>query len=164
MTNAVRLRALAGAVALAAAMGAVAACGDDGGSTTVASREGSAKADRGSATVETSRGSATVGQGLPEGFPADDVPLLDEEVLNGIKGTDGGPFAWSVVMSSDRAIDDLSAELTNQFAAAGYRTTQSTALGEVNIHRFSDHAHDVSVTIARTGDGTTITYLVKDSD
>lgn len=159
MTHAIRLRALAGvvplAVVLAAAAGAVAACGDDGGPTTVATRDGTVNADR---------GSATVGQGLPEGFPADDVPLLDEEVLNGVKGTDGGPFTWSVVMSSDRAIDDLSAELTNRFAAAGYRTTQSTALGEVNIHRFNDRAHDVSVTIARTGDGTTITYLVKDSD
>jgi hypothetical protein len=159
MTHAMRRRALAGTFALVAALGTVSACGDGGG-TPVAGDDSTATT-AGTPTTATSP-STTVGQGLPEGFPEDEVPLLDEKVVNGVKGSDGGPFAWSVVMTSTRSVEDLSAEVVKDYAAAGYKSDESTELGDVSIHRFSSSSYQVGVTIARTGDGITITYLVKD--
>lgn len=156
-----RLRALAGTFALVAGLGTLAACGDGGG-TTVTSKDGKVKVDGDKVTVETSEGTTTVGQGLPEGFPQDRVPLVDEKIVNGVKGSAGGPFAWSVVMTSKRSVEDLSAEVKKDYAAAGYKTDQSTEMGDVSIHQFSNATYQVGVTIARTGDGITITYLVKD--
>jgi hypothetical protein len=163
MTHSLRLRAVVGALALAAGLGTLAACGSSGG-TAVSDKDSKVTVDKDKdkATVQTSEGTATVGQGLPDGFPKDKVPLLGEKVLNGVKGSDGGPFAWSVVMTSARAVDDLSADVTKDFTDAGYRTAQATELGDVSIHKFTDDTYEVGVTIARTGDGVTITYLVKD--
>ena len=160
MTHSLRLRAVAGALALVAGLGTLAACGSDGG-TTVSDKHGKVTADKDKVTVPSSEGTTTVGQGIPEGFPTNKVPLLDEKVLNGVKGSDGGPFAWSVVMTSTRAVDDLSASVAKDFTDAGYQTAKATELGDVSIHRFTDDTYDVGVTIARTGDGVTITYLVK---
>jgi len=160
MTHSLRLRAVVGAVALAAGLGTLAACGSSGG-TTVSDKDTKVTVDKDKATVQTSEGTATVGQGIPDGFPQDKVPLLGEKVLNGVKGSDGGPFAWSVVMTSTRAITDLSADVTKDFTDAGYQTAQASELGDVSIHKFTDDTYEVGVTIARTGDGVTITYLVK---
>lgn len=155
-----RVRALAGVFAAVVGLGVLAACGDGG--TTVSSKDAKVKVDKDKVTVETSEGTTTVGQGLPEGFPTDDVPLLDEKVVSGAKGTSGGPFAWTVVMTSSRAIDDLSAEVSHHFAAAGYAAGQPQELGDVNVHQFSNDTYEVGVTIARTGDGVMVTYLVRD--
>lgn len=160
MTHSMRLRALAGTFVLVAGLATLAACGDDGG-TTVSTKDGKVKVDDNKVTVETSEGTATFGKGLPEGFPKDKVPLVDEKVVNGVKGSAGGPFAWSVVMTSSRAVDALSAEVAKDFAAAGYQADKSTEMGDVSIHQFTNDTYEVGVTIARTGDGVTLTYLVK---
>ena len=89
MTHSTRLRALAGTFVLVAGLGTLVACGDGGG-TTVTTKDGKVTVDQDKVTVKTSEGTATVGQGLPEGFPEDDVPLLDEKVVSGVKGSDGG--------------------------------------------------------------------------
>jgi hypothetical protein len=160
MTHSTRLRALAASVVLVAGLGTLGACGDGGG-TTVTGKDGKVKVDGDKVTVETSEGTATVGQGLPADFPEDQVPLVDEKVVTAVKGAPGGSVAWSVAMTSSRSIDDLSAEVEKDYAGAGYKPEQSTVMGDVSIHRFTNGTYDVSVTIARTGDGITITYLVK---
>ena len=160
MTQPLRVRALVGTVALVAGLGAVSACGDGSGATGTGGA-GTATAE-GRPTATPSSTAPTAGQGLPEGFPTSQVPLVHETVVNGVKGAPGGPFAWSVVMTSSRSVEDLSAEVAKDYAGAGYRADRSTELGDVSIHRFSSGAYQVGVTIARTGDGITITYLVKD--
>lgn len=159
MTHSTRLRALATTAVLVAGLGTLAACGDAGG-TTAPSKVATVP----STSVSTISPSSTVspaGQRLPDGFPKDSVPLLDERVVGGSKGDPGGSVAWSVAMTSSRSIDDLSAEVEKDYAAAGYAPRQSTVMGDVSIHRFTNGTYDVGVTIARTGDGITITYLVK---
>lgn len=160
MPHPTSLRAFAGGLALAAGLATVAACGDVDGTpapSTVATTP-----TRPVPTTSPSPTTPTLGQGLPDGFPTDAVPLLDETVVGGSKGSPGGAFAWSVVMSGSRSIDVLSAEVTKEFADAGYRTDRSTEMGDVSIHDFSNATYRVGVTIARTGDGITVTYLVKD--
>jgi hypothetical protein len=155
-----RARAFAVVFVLAASVGTLTACGDSGG-TSVTTKDGKVEVDQGKVTVQTSEGTAVIGQGLPDGFPKGDIPLLDEKVVNGVKGSEGGPFAWSVVMTSSRAVEDLSKQVTQDFGAAGYTAAQANELGDVSIHQFTNATYDVGVTIARTGDGVTITYLVK---
>jgi hypothetical protein len=160
MSPSMRSRAFAVVFVLVASVGSLSACGDGGG-TSVSTKDGSVKVDKDKVTVQTSEGTATIGQGLPEGFPKKDIPLLDEKIVNGVKGSDGGPFAWSVVMTSSRNVTDLSKDVTKAFASAGYTAGRTNELGDVSIHQFTNDTYDVGVTIARTGDGVTITYLVK---
>jgi hypothetical protein len=162
MSRHTRVRVVAGSAALLAGLGALTACGDDG--TTVAAGDGgTVKVDKDKLTVESSEGTATIGKDLPDGFPIDDIPLVDESVVAGTKGTAGGPFAWSVVMQSSRSVDDLSAEVQKDYASWKSDKGTGTSLGDVSILHFVDSAYEVGVTIARTGGNVTITYVVKDA-
>ena len=161
MSNPNRVRSLVGTVALLVGLSTVAACGDNG--TTVTTKDGSVTVDGDTATVETSEGTATIGKGLPDGFPKDDVPLVDDKVLSGVKGSSGGPFAWSVVMQTSKSISDVTAEVKKDFADAGYTTGQGTEMGDVAINQFTSSKYEVSVTAAHTGGSVTITYLVKNA-
>jgi hypothetical protein len=155
MSPSTGVRVFAGTVALVAGLGGLAACG-----TSAGTKDTRAKADGDTVTVQTSEGTAP-GQGLPQGFPEQQIPLLDEKVVNGVTGSADGAIAWSVVMTSDRAVTDLSRELRKQFADAGYTARRPRELADVSIHQFTNDTWNVAVTIARTGDGITITYLVK---
>jgi hypothetical protein len=161
MSHSNRLRFLAGALVLLAGLSTVAACGDDG--KTVSTKDGKVKVDGDKVTVETSEGTATIGKGLPDGFPTDDVPLLDEDVISGVKGTPGGQFAWSVIMETSRSVEDVTAEVKKDFADAGYTPGQGTEMGDVAVMQFTSDKYDVGVTAARTSDKVTVSYVVKDA-
>jgi hypothetical protein len=161
MNHSTRFRSLAGAVALLAGLSTVAACGDGG--TTVSTKDGKVKVDGDKVTVETSEGTATIGKGLPDGFPTDDVPLIDEDVLSGVKGTPGGQFAWSVIMQTSRSVEDVAAEVKKDFTDAGYTQGQGTEMGDVSVLQFTSDKYDVGVTVARTSDKVTVSYVVKDA-
>jgi len=163
MSQRTRLRAVAGAVALLAGFATLSGCGDDG--TTVSSGSGSkVTVDDDKVTVESSDGTATIGMGLPDGFPTDDIPLVDESVLSGTKGSAGGPYAWSVVMQSSRSVDALAAEVKQDYASWKSADGTGTSLGDVSILHFVNDTYEVGVTVARTGSNVTITYVVKDAD
>lgn len=164
MSQLIRLRALAGAVALLAGLTTVAGCGDDG--TTVVTNDGdkvSVDADGGEVEVETGDGEVTAGQGLPDGFPEDDVPLLDEEVVTGAKGGAGAQFAWSVVMQTQRTVEDVAAEVKDDFADAGYDAGPATEAGDASVLQFENDTYEVGVTAARAGGSVTVTYVVRNA-
>ena len=151
-----RMRTVAGGgLVLVAALGLAAGCGDD----TDAASDSTDK----TATVQTAAPSPTASSELPDGFPADDVPLLDETIVNVVDGGANGQFAWSVVMRSTRAVDDLSDEVRKDFAGAGYQTDQSSDLADVAVMKFTSAEYVVGVTVARTSDKVSITYLVKNA-
>ena len=161
-----RLRALVGAVVLVAGLGALAACGGGDDKTGVAGHDPSADA----ASTSTSGSDATTptptvptaSQGLPEGFPVDDVPLLDEKVLTGSTGGPDGEFAWSVVLQSSRAVSELSAEVHKEFTDAGYTAGPASEVGDLSVMKFTGPKYEVGVTAARSDDMVAVTYVVRD--
>ena len=162
MSRPPRVRAAACAVVLFAALGTAAGCGDDG--ATVTTKDGdkvSVDTDGDKVTIDTDDGSVTVGQGLPDGFPADDVPLLDEKVVSGAGGDAEGQSGWTVIMQTSRAVDDLTAEVRKDFADAGYTTGEAMEAGDVTALQFESDQYEVGVTAARTGGNVTVTYLVR---
>jgi hypothetical protein len=97
MTHRHRLSAVAGVAVLTLSMGALAGCGGDD-KTGVARPADELSADAATSpavgddeqgtTIGTATPSAV--EGLPEGFPADEVPLLREKVLTGSAGDPDG--------------------------------------------------------------------------
>jgi hypothetical protein len=171
MSHPNRARALAAALALMGCLGALAGCGDD-------AKTGSTAADEPAADVSTSTGSPSAGseetgntdvphitasEGLPEGFPSDDVPLLHEKVLTGSAGGPDGEFDWSVVLESSRAVSDVAANLRKDFADAGYTAGPGNEFGDLSVMQFKGAKYDVAVTAARSESHVIITYVVKDA-
>ena len=166
MTHSPRRSALLGSTALAVALTAgatgLAGCGS---ATRSASGEAAVKVSASpspGAGVETEPGSATPSKDLPVGFPKDAVPLIDATVVTGTQGAPGGQYAWTVVMQTQRAIDDVAAEVKKDFTADGYRTRQADEMGDVTILQFADARYRVGVTVTRTGGTVTVTYVVRD--
>jgi hypothetical protein len=165
MSRPERVRALVGAAVLVAGLGTLAACGGGDDKTGVADHRVSA--DAGSTSSAGTEASATptvptATQGLPEGFPVDDVPLLDEKVLTGSAGGPDGEFAWSVVLQSSRAVSELSAEVHKEFTAAGYTAGPASEVGDLSVMKFTGPKYEVGVTAARSDDMVAVTYVVRD--
>jgi len=164
MSRPERLRALAGAAVLVAGLvaglGTLAACGGGDDKTGVAGHDVSA--DAGSTSSAATPTVPTATQGLPEGFPVDDVPLLDEKVLTGSAGGPDGEFAWSVVLQSSRAVSELSAEVHKEFTAAGYTAGPASEVGDLSVMKFTGPKYEVGVTAARSDDMVAVTYVVRD--
>ena len=168
MSHLHRARAAIGALVLVAGLGALGGCGGDDDKT------GRAAADDVSADAlatpdadSGSQGSASTGvpaatEGLPQGFPSEDVPLLDEEVLTGSAGDPDGEFAWSVVLQSSRAVSQVSADVRKDFADAGYTAGPGNEVGDLSVMQFTGPKYDVGVTAARTEGHVVITYVVRD--
>jgi hypothetical protein len=164
-----RLRAVVGAVVLLVCLGAVTGCGGDD-KTGVATAADELSADAASspaagtdeqASSEPSPASAV--EGLPPGFPADDVPLLREKVLTGSAGGPDGEIGWSVVLQSSRAVSEVSAQVREAFGAAGYAAGPGNELGDLSVMEFEGPKYDVGVTAARTEGHVVITYVVRDA-
>ena len=170
MTHRTRRPTIAGPIALVLALAAgatgLAGCGsaNGSGSGSAGERAGdkvSVDTDKGEVSVQTDQGTVTAGKALPDGFPKDAVPLIQATVVTGTKGAPGSQYAWSVVMQTPRAIDDVAAEVRKDFTAAGYRTRQANVMGDVTILQFADSHYQVGVTITRTGGTVTVTYVVR---
>ncbi len=168
MTHTTRRPPLAGTIALtlavATGVAGLTGCGSATGSASAkAGDKVSVNTDQGEVSVETGQGTVTASKDLPEGFPKGAVPLIDATVVAGTKGAPDGEYAWSVVMQTQRAIDDVAAEVKKDYAAAGYRTRQANQMGDVTIMQFADARYRVGVTITRTGETVTVTYVVRDA-
>jgi len=117
-----------------------------------------------SATIKTDDGEITVGKGLPDGFPKDEVPVVDGKIIGGSKGTAGGPYAWSVVLQADGDAADVFADVKSELEGAGFTGGQAMDMGEVHTGQFTSSQWGVSVNVAKTGDAVTVTYLVRAPD
>lgn len=164
MSHPNRVRAAAGGLVLVAGVAMLAGCGndDDKSGVTAAGDKPSTHASPpapGSGTP-TDEGSAAT-QGLPEGFPSDDVPLLDEKVLTGSTGGPDGEFAWSVVLQSSRGVSDVSAAVRKDFTDAGYTSGPGNEVGDLSVMQFKGPKYEVGVTAARTEGNVVITYVVR---
>ncbi|RNL81401.1 hypothetical protein EFL95_03450 [Nocardioides marmorisolisilvae] len=113
------------------------------------------------ATIKTDDGEITVGKGLPDGFPKDDVPVVDGTIIGGSKGTDTGPYAWSVVVQSDGDASDVFGDAKSKLEGAGFTAGQNMDMGEVHTGQFTSAKYEVSVNAAKTGSTVTVTYLVR---
>jgi hypothetical protein len=170
MSHPNRARAAVAALVLAAGLGTLAGCGSDEQKDAASTGDVSTSVGPGSPSASPSDSSSASGDtpdvtataGLPEGFPAGDVPLLHEKVLTGSAGDPDGEFAWSVVLQSERAVSEVASDVRKAFTDAGYTAGPGNELGDLSVMQFKGPKYDVGVTAARTDQQVIITYVVKD--
>ena len=87
------------------------------------------------------------GTEIPEGFPTDEVPLYEGEVVFGLAVGDGDAKAYSVSIRvpGPEAMDDI----ISQLESAGFESTVSGNSGEGATSIFTSDAWGVAVVIAQ---------------
>ncbi|MFC8845884.1 MULTISPECIES: hypothetical protein [unclassified Micromonospora] len=115
----------------------------------------------GGVTLNGDEGSVTTGSGLPKGFPADEVPVLEGRVTGAvaIKQADGTQgYTFSVVVDDDvtSAADKASGLLTD----AGYELENSLESPESVVRSLSSDVWMVVITVAAVDQGSGVNYAV----
>ena len=107
--------------------------------------------------IETDEGSLSVGQGLPEDFPSDDVPLPEGEVLSGMSMSGEG---WSVSLAVDGAADDVVSQVSSMLDSAGYKTEATTQTGGMTILTTTNDTYAVTAAVIDDSGATNVSYTV----
>ena len=114
--------------------------GTDGGTTTTSPPE------------QTDRGDFA---GLPAGFPSDEIPLIEGEVVFGMDLGTG----WTAVV----AVDDLTTgfqDASQRLKTAGYTALAESVSADGAFGAFENDTYQVQVTASENPDyGLTVTYL-----
>lgn len=106
--------------------------------------------------IETSDGTVEAGTGnLPAGYPEDEVPLVDGEVVLGI-AAEGG---WQVTIKYDGSPEDAIEAAGSALEAAGVaKDPDSTGLANSGL--YAGNGYEVMVSASDAGDGTAVSYFV----
>ena len=100
--------------------------------------------------------------GLPDGFPANEVPLYDGEVIGGMgAGTVDSGGGWTVIVKVDEEREPAFQSIDAQLKGAGFEASYSGFVEGVGSGAYSDAAYSVIVNVADDGSGqSTATYIV----
>jgi hypothetical protein len=109
-------------------------------------------------TIENSDGTVSMGGDLPEGFPEDDIPLVEGEVLLAMGGEGQG---WQVSLAVDSSAEDAMAEARGLLEGAGFSVDEEAVMGEMSTATFSSDAYNVYVTAAEADGQTSLIYAIE---
>ncbi len=100
------------------------------------------------------------GTTMPEGFPVDDVPVIDGEILFGAKMSVEGESAWNVTIGTKDA-NALQAAST-QLADAGFAKLEASMVGDdgSGFVSFSKDDLGVAIVVTKTDEGIAVNYTV----
>lgn len=105
--------------------------------------------------IETSDGTVEAGSGeLPDGFPEDDIPVVDGDVVLGISA--GGGF--QVAITYDGSPADAYADAAARLTGAGL-TADDEMAGETT-GMFTGNGYTVMVTASDTSGDTAVNYIL----
>lgn len=159
-------RAALGAATAVFSLGLVTGCGADkiAEKATEKALEGAAQGsadvdldDDGGIKIETEDGALTVGQGLPEDFPTEEVPLPEGEVLSGMSMAGQG---WTVSLAVDGAPDQVAPEVRALLESGGYEIESSTEAGAMTILQATNDTYVLTVSVGEDNGGTNVGYTV----
>lgn len=141
-----------------------AACGSDG--VTVPTSEGDVKIDQDDGTVSLDDGegnSFSSSAELPDGFPEDDVPLVDGEIVQGLAVDQGGDAGYSVSMEVDGSVAEVYDEVKALLEDAGFTSSLDSSGQGFATAAYDDGTWTVLVNVGEIGDTSSVTYTVAKS-
>ncbi|MET3961777.1 hypothetical protein ABIE44_001711 [Marmoricola sp. OAE513] len=175
MTSRTRLGALA--AVLTAALVLSGCGGDDDSEKPKASDEGTTKVvlpdasgevtakvdgDGDGIKITNEDGETVVGKGLPDGFPKDEIPIVDGDVVGGTKGNAAGPYSYTVLLQLDSGSPaSVMADITRSLKAKGFAATPGMSVDQMSTAIFRSSKYEVGVNVVRADSKISVTYVVK---
>lgn len=140
---------------------ALGACGSDDITVPTDKGDVSVSRDGNDVTIESEDGSVKGGSGkLPDGFPADEIPLVDGDILAAVAVDQTGTSGWSVSVLTDGSPAERHAEAVATLEAAGF-TSEGTAQAGYAMAILSNGIYRVLVGSLPQDDEAVIQYTVE---
>lgn len=96
---------------------------------------------------------------LPEGFPAEEVPIVAGKVLGGSRGKAGGPYTLRVRVP-EKDLAEVLAAITAQLSGKGFAALPGFSAPGASAATFRSSRYDVGINLIRDNGRTTVTYVV----
>lgn len=113
----------------------------------------------GGVKVETSDGTFQSGEGLPEDFPIEQVPIVGD-IQYGASTDAGGTRGWTIASRLSGSVDDALTEARSAFEAAGFTVDGEAAGAFVSV---TSDAYNAVVSAGEDGNGgVTLSYVVSE--
>ncbi len=140
------------------------ACGSDG--VTIPTSEGDVTIDRDGGEVSLDDGEGTSFSSsaeLPDGFPEDDVPLVDGTIVQGLAVDQGGEAGYSVTLEVDGSVKEVYEEVKGLLEDAGFTSSLDSSGQGFATAGYDDGTWTVLVNVGEIGDTSSVTYTVATS-
>ena len=141
-----------------------AACGSDG--TTVSTADGSVEIDEedGTASFEDDEGNAfTSSTDLPDGFPSDEVPLIDGAIVQGLAIDQDSQRGYTVTIDVASSPQEAFDEARDLLEDAGYGVAMESTSGGAATGGFESDVWTVLVTSTPIDGGSSVSYIIGES-
>lgn len=142
--------------ALLAACFLLASCGDADDPAPVAEPTSDAAADPG-VRVKQKDGDFVTGEGVPDDFPTDAVPLVEGDVVAGNSSEpDKGPQTWVVMIDAAGTAEEVQAAAVSELTAVGYEIDEAASGDEAGVFggtALRKTPYDVVVSAIDDGEG-----------
>lgn len=135
--------------------------GATGGKVDVDSKDGNF-------SVQSEDGDSSVSYGsdqeLPDDFPKDKIPYLNEKTVTFVLTSDNEEgHSWSVTTTVDKSYDEAVAYFEERIKSPEYTDTSNFGFGNSKTFYGKKDTYTVSVSITKTEEGdTTVSYIVND--
>lgn len=114
--------------------------------------------DDGEVKIETDEGTVSFGDDLPDGFPLEEVPLVEGDVVAGSGITGEG---WTVGMLVDGSREDSYAQAKERLNDAGFKAAGSEITTEgMSSYTAENDSYQVNVVVMSGDEGTNVNYTV----
>jgi len=153
---------LPAALFTAAVLLAAGACGS--GDVTVPTDQGDVRVSKDGADIEidSEDGAVTGRTGkLPDSFPANDVPLVEGQIVAAIAVDQTGGVGWSASIMADGAADEVHAQAVGLLKTAGFSEEGVVSAG-VTSSELTNGAYRVIVASMDQGGQTYVQYAIEE--
>ncbi len=139
-----------------------AACGS-GDDRTISTPAGDVSIDEddGKVTYEDDEGNSfTTAAELPEGFPEDEIPLVDGEIIQGVSVDQGSSKGYTISIDVEGDVSETYAEAKKLLERAGFASQSESTASGFATSGFDNGTWMVLVTATESGRVTSLSYIV----
>ncbi len=109
-------------------------------------------------TIENSDGTVTMGGDLPDGFPEDDIPLVDGAIQLAM-GAEGE--GWQISIYVDSPSDEAVAAGVSLLEGAGFSVDEEAVMGDNSTATLSSDAYNIFLTGTAADSQTALLYSIE---
>ncbi|MEG9227529.1 hypothetical protein [Aeromicrobium sp. Sec7.5] len=140
------------------------ACGSDGVTIPTSDGDVTIDQDEGQVSLDDGEGNSfSTSAELPDGFPEDDVPIVEGTIVQGVAVDQDGSAGFSVTLEVDGSVAEVYDEAKGLLEDAGFTSSLDSSGQGFATAGYDDGTWTVLVNVGEIGDTSSVSYTVAKS-